>query len=143
MSRNNKLLYAHDQSFDGGLLVSQAKKYLQEAGISPEKVTDQLLDDVGYQAIFKEGLTSHLRHTVHFFYSSRPNIAINKIILAGDCAEIPLIAAFIQREIGIETEVANPMANLRLSPSIDEGEFKRQMPALIECCGLAISKLEI
>lgn len=143
VTQNNKMLYARDQSFDGGHLVEVTTKYWQEKGGTPNSVNSELLEDAGYHAILKERLTSHLRHTVHFFYSSRPNISIKKIILSGDCASIPAIALFIEREINIETEIANPMANLKLGTLVDPEQFKRQIPALIECCGMAISKLAI
>ncbi len=144
VTQANKLLYAHDQSFDGAHLIELTTKYLQEKGIAVNTADGKLLEDEGYLAILTERLTSHLRHTVHFFYSSRPNIGIKKIILSGDCAAmIPLIASFIEREIGIPAEIANPAANLQLDAKIDPEQFKQQIPALIECCGLAISKLDI
>lgn len=143
VTKNNHMLYSHDQGFAGGRLVALTTKYLQDAGIQPNQVTDALLEDSGYQAILTEGLTSHLRHTVHFFYSSRPNISIKKMILSGDCASIPLIDKFIQREISIETEIADPKDNLKFDPKIADCHCQVKITALIECCGLAISKLDV
>lgn len=143
VTRDNHLLYAHDQGFNGGRLVALISKYLQETGIEPSSITDSLLDDAGYKAILTEGLTSHLRHAVHFFYSSRRNVSIKRMLLSGDCANIPLLALFIQREIGIETEIADPTNSLKLASTITPEEFHQRAPALIECCGLAVSKINI
>lgn len=136
VAKDTQLLYAHDQNYDGERLLTLTSRYLES---NPQAT----LEDPGYDNILKETLLSHLRHTVHFFYSSRPNIGIKKIILAGECASVAHIASFIQREIGVETVIANPMANLTLSSEVNAEEFKKQAPALMECCGLALSKVEM
>lgn len=133
-----KLIYAHDQSYDGYKLISQIQEYLKV-----EANKESTMDDINYQNILQENLSAHLRHTMHFFYSSRPHITIQQMVLSGDCATLPNLALFIQREIGIETILANPFIHMSLSPNINEKQFKSYIPTLMLCCGLALSKLPI
>ncbi len=140
------LIYAHDQSYDGLRLMTQINKYLTDKAnlkISEEgnkEPSSPVEESVEYNAILRENLISHLRHAVHFFYSSRPNINIQKLIISGDCATIPGIVAFIQKELNMDTELANPLKHLTLSPDIDEKEIKTNAPTLMQCAGLALNK---
>lgn len=138
VSRDQKLLHAHDQTYDGQRLMTQTSNYLKD------KVIDSaaLIDDQGYTDILKENLISHLRHTVHFFYSSRSNTSIKQLILAGDCAFTPALAAFIERELGIETKLAEPFTHLQVAPEVNVEELKKMAPILILSCGLALSEVQ-
>lgn len=176
VTHDNKLVYAHDQTFDGRRLLNQVKTYeeklTQKTAVEPESLPNGLdpvpiqtikestdsknkieqetitdvealkTDDSKYLDIFKENLTAHLRHTMHFFYSSRPNINIQKIILSGDCANAPQLASFIQREIGIQAEVANPFMNMELSSYLDKEKLYKTAPSLMLCYGLALSDVK-
>lgn len=134
---DDMLLHAHDQTYDGARLISQTTNYLNENNIKPNE-ENVIPDDPAYNEILKESLISHLRHTIHFFYSSRPNVTVRNIILGGDCALVPNLAFFIQREIGLQTKIANPFASMTIAPNIDAGNLKTYAPTLMLCCGLAL-----
>ncbi len=131
--QKNYLLHAHDQSYNGQRLLTQTQAWIAS------NPSSDLLDDIEYQKIIKENLVSHLRHTMQFFYTSKPDVGIEKLLLSGDLANIPMLSSFIQREIGIETVVANPFANVTLAPEINEDEIKKYAPSFMQCCGLALS----
>jgi type IV pilus assembly protein PilM len=130
--QKNQLLYAHDHSYDGQRLSTQTKKFLTE-----EKLAEA---DPRYFDVLKENLSSHLRHTMHFFYSSRPNINIQRIVISGDCATIPGLAKFIQQEVNIETELANPFIEMSFASTVNKEDLQRYTPALMLSCGLALSQ---
>lgn len=138
--QKQQLIHAHDQSFDGQRLKKQVEEYVKtlqsQAGMENAPI---IASDVAYRAILQEGFLSHLRHTVHFFYSSRSNISIDKIILAGDCATIPDFANFIELELGIKTHLAEPFTNMTISERLNADEIVRDAPSLMLCCGLALS----
>jgi type IV pilus assembly protein PilM len=90
--------------------------------------------------LLKSALSAHLRHTLHFFYSSRPNINIQKLILAGDCALIPCLDAFIQQEIGIPLELAKPFVNMDVAEGVDRAVLEQSAPVLMLSAGLALSE---
>lgn len=139
---HNHLIHAHDQSYDGTRLLNQVEVYLKEHGIENAKDNKEILNDEGFYSILKENLISHLRHILHFFYSSRPNINIQKIILAGDCASITNLPVFIQKEIGIETILANPFEKITCAKEVDQEALQKNAAALMLCCGLALSRVE-
>ena len=140
--QSGQLLYAHDQPYDGQRLLTQVRTYCKNKGLNLAQDDAQLLNDPAYNGILQENLISHLRHTVHVFFTSKPNVNIEKIYLAGDCAVIANVAYFITREIGIHTQVVNPLLSLELGSGIKEDEFKMHAPALMLCCGLALSNVE-
>lgn len=144
VTHEDQLIYAHDHSYDGSRLMNQIQKFLQDnvKKTNPAEVEQIVMIDPIYADILKENLSSHLRHTMHFFYSSRPNISIQKIILAGDCATIPNLSAFIRQETNIDTVVANPFENMTFASDINIEKIKTYAPTLMLCCGLALSHVE-
>lgn len=137
---NKQLIHAHDQTYDGSRLIKQVNEYIKtkrsQPGMEAAEIT---VNDGPYLALLQENFLSHLRHTIHFFYSSRSNITIDKIILAGDCAEIPDFAAFIEKEIGVKTELANPFAQMKINSRLNVEEISQTASTLMLCSGLALS----
>lgn len=135
--QNGSLIHAHDQTYDGQRLLTQVAAFIKD---NPDSVS---MDEVRYSDILRENLISHLRHAIHFFYSSKPNASLKEIVLAGDCAiRVPHLSAFIQREMGIDTRVADPFKNLQLTQAVNQEELTNYAPALMLCCGLALSKVD-
>lgn len=138
--QNGQLIHAHDQTFDGNRLLKQvddfAKKRQEQPGMENVPVS---ISDAAYDALLKENFLSHLRHTIHFFYSSRSNIAIEQIILAGDCTVVPDFSAFIEREIGVKTTLADPFLDMKINSWLNVEEIKKTAPTLMLCSGLALS----
>jgi type IV pilus assembly protein PilM len=147
--QQNQLIYAHDHTYDGVRLTTQIKKMLtppvNHATADPSAPSVPAaainLDNPEYLTILKENLTAHLRHTMHFFYSSRPNVNIHKLIIAGDCATIPYLMEFIKQETNIETELADPFVNMQFDNNIKIDELHKSAPMLMLSCGLALSKI--
>jgi type IV pilus assembly protein PilM len=134
VTHEQKLIHAHDHSYDGQRLRTQAQDYLKTVAGQTASLSDQ-----AYYEILKNTLSAHLRHTMHFFYSSRPNINIEKLILAGDCAVTPEIATFIQQETGVETTLGDVFAEMQFAIPLKQEEAKTIAPAMMLCCGLALS----
>lgn len=144
VNHDSLLVYSHDHTYDGHRLINQVRKYFNDEttiASEPFQQKEPLQNEEGYNALLKENLSAHLRHTMHFFYSSRPNIAIKKVILSGDCATVPKLAEFIQQEINIATEIADPFKNMQFAPEVDKEKIQLYAPTLMLCCGLALSTL--
>jgi type IV pilus assembly protein PilM len=141
---NHDLIFAHDQAYNGRRLRNEVDEYLGNEARVPTDSTVQKgsLQDAVYLSLLKDNLSIHMRHSMHFFYSSRPSTVIDKIVLAGDLATLPNIAAFVQQEFSVPTMLANPFAKMEFAPAVDELELQRYAPALMLCCGLALSKLK-
>ncbi len=139
---NNQLIHAHDQTFDGLRLLKQVDEYIKKRSAQPGMETAPVvIADSAYLSILQENFLSHLRHTIHFFYSSRSNISIDKIFLAGDCTTIPDFSAFIQKELGIPTELAQPFQNMNINQQLNIEEINKSAPSLMLCSGLALSSV--
>lgn len=137
--QDNNLIYAHDQSFDSARLINQVNKFNEESNKSLE---NKELNEINYLTILKEAMGAHLRHTMHFFFSSRPNVSIQKIFLSGDCATIPHLDTFIRQELGIDTVVADPFVNMEFTDTVDKLKLRAHAPSLMLCCGLALTTLK-
>lgn len=137
-----KLIYANDQGYDGQRLMSQTNSFLKNKQVDNAEAAETVVQVAEYQEILKNNLISHLHHIMHFFAAARPNLNIKKLIIAGDCARVPGLVSFIAHETVTETEIADLLSHLALSPGINADEFKRYAPGLVLCCGLALSQLE-
>lgn len=135
-----QLIHAHDQTFDGHRLLKQVEDFIaakhQEPGMENSPIVD---DDAAYHALLQENFLSHLRHTIHFFYSSRSNITIDEIMLAGDCTIVPDFSNFIAKEIGVKTVMANPFKNMTISNRLNADDLTTNAATLMLCSGLALS----
>lgn len=129
--KKDSLLYAHEQTFEGQRLMSQVKEYFK----NPK-------NDANYTQLLKETLSAHLRHTMHFFYSNRPNMGIGHLIISGDCATIPELALFVQQEMRIPSSIADPFTHWSIAQEIDAEELKQNAPTLVLCYGLALVESE-
>ena len=139
--QNNEIIYAHDYDYDGYRLVTQTNDYFKKIdAVNVPFKTDMPIED-NYRLILQENLGSHLRHVMHFFYSSRPNVNIQKLILSGECASIPSLLSFVQGEVGIETSIENPFLQMNHFPEINSNDLKKQAPMMMLCYGLALIKV--
>jgi len=138
VSHEEQMIYAHDHSYEGFNFATQIETYLSDKKDKKGRLTVSL-SDTAYSDILKAGMSAHLRHSMHFFYSSRPHIVIEKLFLSGDCASIPYLHAFIQKETGIETVVTDPLADLSIAPEADEEAIKKHSSTLMLSLGLALN----
>ncbi len=130
-----ELIYTLDQSYDGARLINQVNDYLAKNTTAN--------DDNAYFQVLKDNLISHLRHTMHFFYSSRPHVTIQKFYLSGDCSNVPHLAQFIQQEISIETTLANPFLNIEPIDSVEKNAIEKSSAIFMLSTGLALSHTHI
>ena len=136
-----QLIHAHDQTIDGARILNQIDEFVKAKRAEPGMENAPIVvDDASYHQLLQENFLSHLRHAVHFFYSSRSNITIDKIVLAGDCATIPDFATFIAKEIGIKTVIANPFENMKISSRLNKEDIEQNTSTLMLCAGLALSR---
>lgn len=127
--QNGIQIYAHDYIYDAKKLMTQL-------------TNEEELKKQPVEAILKDQFSTHLRHVIHFFYSSRHNIAIQQLYLSGDLALLPVLQTYIQNEIGIKTEIAKPCAGMATSTKVNSESIKQLNPALALCCGLALSNVQ-
>lgn len=143
VTQKEDLIYSRDHSYDAHRFMTQVTKYLKEDtqfAMSLESQANPTIPSA-YQDILKENLISHLRHIMHFFHASRPNVNLQTLVLSGECVQIPHLTEFIKQELNINTEIANPLAKMSLASSLDEINLQKQAPSLMLACGLALNQL--
>ncbi len=132
---DGKLIYTHELGYDGNNLKQLSKDDVptdDQAGI----------DDAKRLEMLKSILGLHIRHSLQFFYSSRPAVRIEKILLSGDCsAEITGLDKYIQQEVGKDIVLANPFKDMKLAENVDKAKLERYASAMMLCLGVALSKL--
>lgn len=134
--KDGKLIYTHEVNYDGSTLLQLANEWNENREDDNDHRAQQITDAL------TQYLSIHLKHTMQFFFTSRPNVWIDRIYLADDCAaEIPGLADFIKAEVNKEVVLANPFIGMDIAPEVDQDKMKQYAPALLLSCGVALSKV--
>jgi len=137
VSHQGEIIYTHELSYDGHNLFQLATE-LNSAEKKVPELTDEKRD-----VILTNTLKLHLKHSMQFFYSSRPSIRIDRIILSGDCSTfIPGLIDFVRQEVGKEVDLANPFKEMKLASKVDKAQLDYYASALMLCCGAALSQTQ-
>ncbi|MCW9047305.1 MAG: pilus assembly protein PilM [Gammaproteobacteria bacterium] len=143
---NNELIYTREQAFGGkqlteeimrryGLAYEEAGR-LKKVGGLPDNYIPEVLEP------FKENMAQQVSRFLQFFYTAGQHESVNMIALAGGCASIPGIDELIASQLGIETIIANPFAEMDLSNKVNSQALSNDAPALMIACGLAMRSFD-
>lgn len=108
-------------------------------GMSEEELAAR---QITYEAIapYVVDLATEVRRSVDFYRRQHRNEEVDRVVLTGGTAAIPGLAAFVEAETGISTQVADPFAQL----SGDGGlrSYLRDIgPSMVVAVGLALRDL--
>jgi len=143
---NNELIYTREQAFGGkqlteeimrryGLAYEEAGR-LKKVGGLPDNYIPEVLEP------FKENMAQQVSRFLQFFYTAGQHETVDMIALAGGCASIPGIDELIASQLGIETIIANPFADMDLSNKVNSQALSNDAPALMIACGLAMRSFD-
>ena len=143
---NNELIYTREQAFGGkqlteeimrryGLAYEEAGR-LKKVGGLPDNYIPEVLEP------FKENMAQQVSRFLQFFYTAGQHESVDMIALAGGCASIPGIDELISAQLGVETIIANPFANMDLSNKVNSQALSNDAPALMIACGLAMRSFD-
>ncbi len=143
---NNELIYTREQAFGGkqlteeimrryGLAYEEAGR-LKKVGGLPDNYIPEVLEP------FKENMAQQVSRFLQFFYTAGQHESVDMIALAGGCASIPGIDELISSQLGIETIIANPFADMDLSSKVNAQALSNDAPALMIACGLAMRSFD-
>lgn len=144
--RNGQSIYLREQPFGGHQLTQEIQnKY----GLSPEeaeaaKRVGGLPDDYETEVLhpFMDMLALEVARALQFFFTSTQFNQVDHILLAGGCAAIPGIAEAVFKRTQVNTMIANPFANMELSPIIRPKILLQDAPSLMVACGLAMRRFD-
>ncbi len=143
---NGELIYTREQAFGGkqlteeimrryGLAYEEAGR-LKKVGGLPDNYIPEVLEP------FKENMAQQVSRFLQFFYTAGQHETVDLIALAGGCASIPGIDELIATQLGIDTIIANPFADMDLSSKVNSQALSNDAPALMIACGLAMRSFE-
>lgn len=144
--RNGRSIYGREQVFGGKQLTDEVmRRYglsYEEAGLAkrqgglPESYEIEVLEP------FKEALVQQISRLLQFFYAGSEFNRVDQVVLAGGCASIPGIADMVEEQLGVQTVVANPLAQMTLGPRVQAHALAQDAPALLIACGLALRSFD-
>ncbi|MEM8563067.1 MAG: pilus assembly protein PilM [Pseudomonadota bacterium] len=139
---NNQTIYTREQLFGGKQLTDEImRRYglpLEEAGLA--KKQGGLPDDYEPEVLepFKDAVVQQVARSLQFFFSSSQYNDVDYIILAGGVSSMEGLAELVQDKLGTPATVANPFANMSISPKVNAVALSSDAPALMIACGLAL-----
>lgn len=143
---SGELIYTREQAFGGkqlteeimrryGLAYEEAGR-LKKVGGLPDNYIPEVLEP------FKENMAQQVSRFLQFFYTAGQHESVDMIALAGGCASIPGIDELISTQLGIETIISNPFADMNLSSRVNSQALSNDAPALMIACGLAMRSFD-
>jgi type IV pilus assembly protein PilM len=139
---NCQTIYTREQLFGGKQLTDEImRRYglpLEEAGLA--KKQGGLPDDYEPEVLepFKDAVVQQVARSLQFFFSSSQYNDVDYIILAGGVSSMEGLAELVQEKLGTPATVANPFANMSISPKVNAVALSSDAPALMIACGLAL-----
>ncbi len=139
---NGQTIYTREQLFGGKQLTDEImRRYglpLEEAGLA--KKQGGLPDDYEPEVLepFKEAVVQQVARSLQFFFSSSQYNDVDYIILAGGVSSMDGLADLVQEKLGTPAAVANPFANMSISPKVNAVALSSDAPAMMIACGLAL-----
>ena len=144
--RNGRSLYTREQVFGGKQLTDEVmRRYglsYEEAGLAkrqgglPESYEIEVLEP------FKEALVQQISRLLQFFYAGSEFNRVDQVVLAGGCASIAGISEMVEEQLGVQTAVANPLAQMTLGPRVQAHALAQDAPAMMIACGLALRSFD-
>ncbi len=143
---DGKIIYTRDQVFGGKQLTEEImRRYglsYEEAGMAkrqgglPDNYVPEVLEP------FKEAMAQQVSRSLQFFFSSSQYNNVDHIVMAGGSASIAGVDEQIESKVGTGTTVANPFANMSLSPRVKPQTLSNDAPSLMIACGLALRSFD-
>ena len=139
-------VYTREQLFGGKQLTDEImRRYglpLEEAGLAKKQggVPDEYESEVLNP--FREAIVQQMGRSLQFFFSSGDFTAVDCIFLAGGVASMDGLAQLIRERLGVKAVVANPFANMMVSPKVNAIALNSDAPAMMIACGLALRSFD-
>ncbi|MFC3034131.1 pilus assembly protein PilM [Pseudoalteromonas fenneropenaei] len=140
--QSGKTLYTRDQVFGGeqytNSIVAYYNKTYDEAELG--KTTRDLPPNYTFEVLapFQTALIQQIRRAVQMFMTTSGKDHVDYIVLTGGTASIDGLERLLVDELGIHTIVADPFADMEISPKVDRTLLDRHRPQFAIATGLAL-----
>jgi len=142
--RDDDLLYDRDQAFGGSQLTQMiSRQYgfsFEEA--EQKKLASDLPDDYESSLLspFVDSLSQEIGRALQYFFTSTPHHKVHYVMLAGGTATLPGLKERVTELTGFAPMVVNPFDGMRLGSAVRESKLRREAPAYLTACGLAMRR---
>src|SRR5262245_25866476 len=144
--RNDQAVYTREQQFGGhqltqelsrhyGLSIEEAENAKRSGGL-PDSYEAEVLRP------FMESAAVEIQRAMQFFFTSTTYNAIDHILLTGGTSTLPGLEDMVSSRTRVNAMVANPFANMSISPRIQLKKLISDAPALMIACGLALRRFD-
>lgn len=143
---DGKTVYTREQLFGGKQLTEEIQRRyglsVEEAGLA--KKQGGLPDDYEEEVLepFKDAVVQQVTRSLQFFFSSSQYNDVDHIVLAGGVASLEGLGDLIEEKLGTQASVANPFANMMVSPKVNAVALANDAPALMIATGLALRSFD-
>lgn len=142
--RDGESLYERDQSFGGAQLTQLiSRQYgfsFEEA--EQKKISGELADDYQNSLLipFVDSLAQEIGRSLQYFFTSTPHHKVHYVLLAGGTAALPGLKERVTELTGFASQVVNPFEGMSVGSAIKEGKLRKEAPAYLTACGLAMRR---
>ena len=139
---NGSAVFTRSEVFGGRQLTDEIQRHyglpLAEAGLA--KKLGGLPEDYATEVLqpFKDSLILYIRRALQFYFSASQQQSIDLILLAGGTSAIQGLSDYVQEQIGVTTQVVNPLLEMAVAPRVNIEALSNDVPALLICTGLAL-----
>jgi type IV pilus assembly protein PilM len=142
--KDDVLLYDRDQAFGGsqltqlisrqyGLSFEEAEQK-KRSGELPEDYTQVILEP------FIDSLAHEIGRALQYFFTSTPHHKVHYVMLAGGTATLPGLTDRVTELSGFASLVVNPFEDMAFGAGSREARARREAPAYLTACGLAMRR---
>jgi type IV pilus assembly protein PilM len=142
--RDEDMLYDRDQAFGGSQLTQLISR---QYGFSFEeaegkKLTGDLPEDYENAILgpFVDSLSQEIGRALQYFFTSTPHHRVHYVMLAGGTATLPGLKERVTDLTSFASMVVNPFENMQLGSGVREAKVRREAPAYLTACGLAMRR---
>jgi Tfp pilus assembly PilM family ATPase len=114
----------------------QARQFILKFGLAPDRLDGQVLRALGTTL---DGFVAEITKSIKFFQTRYPNVSISAMLLSDFSAIIPMLSDYLGSRTGVQTVVANPWQNVRISAS-DQQQLAAVASEFTTVVGLAKRK---
>lgn len=139
-------VYTREQLFGGKQLTEEIQRRYgisaEEAGLA--KKQGGLPDDYEEEVLqpFKDAVVQQITRSLQFFFSSSQYNDVDHILLAGGVASMEGVVEMVEERLGTPASVANPFAEMSVSPKVNSLTLSNDAPALLIATGLALRSFD-
>ncbi|MEH6356429.1 MAG: pilus assembly protein PilM [Marinobacter sp.] len=141
-----KTVYTREQVFGGKQLTEEIQRRyglsLEEAGLA--KKQGGLPDDYEAEVLnpFREAVVQQVARAMQFFFGASQYNSVDYVVLAGGTSAIPGLVDMVEEKTGTPTLLANPFADMAVSPRVNASALSNDAPSLMIACGLAMRSFD-